>query len=153
MSKNNYRACALTGHRDLPPDFDRFVLYDTLGELIAGGCTSFLCGMARGFDLIALTCLAGLSRESTLSIEACIPYPGFERSFPEHDRKLYRDLLGYCDKKTVLYPAYRNGCFLGRDRYMVDGADVLLAYCRKTTGGTAYTVGYAEKQGIPVIRL
>lgn len=33
---------------------------------------------------------------------------------------------------------------------MVDRADLLLAYYTGRRGGTKYTVGYAEKRGIPV---
>ena len=74
-------------------------------------------------------------------------------SFSDRNRRLFGELLTWCDRKTVLFPEYRTGCFLARDRYMVDCADVLLAYCTKTRGGAAYTVGYAERKGVPVIRL
>lgn len=146
----NEKACALTGHRSLPADFDRNHLYDTLENLIEGGYRIFYCGMAQGFDLLALQCLVDLKRKYRLYLEACIPYPGQSARYPEPDKDDYKYLLGWCDKKTVLYGAYTDGCFLARDRYMVDGADAVLAYCTRNTGGTAYTVRYAKKKGIPV---
>ncbi len=148
-----YLTCALTGHRELPPDFDGNALYDRLALLLKGGCETFLCGMAEGFDLEALSCLARLRQEKKFYIEACVPYNGFERRFSPPERRRYEELVTWCDRTTVLFPEYRDGCFLARDRYMVDCADVLLAYCTKTKGGTAYTVGYAKKKGVPVIRL
>lgn len=145
------RACALTGHRDLPPDFDCGKLHEALGSLLDGGCDTFFCGMARGFDLAALGCLADLRQRKRFYIEACVPYRGQERNFSAAEKAEYDRLLSWCDRTTVLFPGYRPGCFLMRDRYMVDCADFVFAYCTRAKGGTAYTVGYAEKTGKRVI--
>ncbi len=145
-----YEICALTGHRELPPSFSENVLFDALEEVIQAGCTCFRCGMARGFDLLALSCLVRLRQKYVFSIEACIPYTGHWRSFSAEERKQYRLLLSWCERRTVLFPAYTRGCFLARDRYMVEGADLLLAYCTKERGGAAYTVEYAKRAGVPV---
>lgn len=146
-----YEVCALTGHRDLPENFSVNELYDTLEDLIRGGCRRFRCGMAQGFDLAALSCLTDLRQKYVFTIEACIPYAGHIRSFPQNERERYRLLLSWCEEKTVVCPAYTRGCYLARDRYMVDGADVLVAFCTKQSGGTAYTVRYARGQGVPVV--
>lgn len=144
--------CALTGHRTLPPDFDREKLKALLHRLIENGCDGFLCGMAAGFDLLALECLAEEKQKGVpLYLEACIPYKGQEKRFFPADRERYERLLAVCDKRTFLFPSYRSGCFLARDRYMVDCADVVLAYLTKKSGGTAYTVNYAAKKGVAVI--
>lgn len=144
------KTCALTGHRALPEGFDKNKLYDTLEEKIREGYDEFLCGMAVGFDLVALDCLVALRRAYPIRIVACIPFDGQERSFSEEDKRIYRELLTWCDEKRVLLPAYRNGCYLARNRYMVDRADHLLAYCVKDKGGAAYTVQYAKKKGLSV---
>lgn len=142
------KSCSLTGHRDLPASFDRNALYDALEKLIGEGYDRFLCGMARGFDLLCLECLISLKQRYKISIEACIPYAGQERGFPPAEKRKYRELLPWCDEKTVLYPSYFRGCFLARDRYMVDHADLLFAYCVKKSGGAAFTIGYAGSKGI-----
>ena len=147
------KSCALTGHRELPSDFNKNVLYDTLEELIQEGCDHFLCGMAAGFDLLALDCLVSLKQKYKFTIEACIPFEGQEKGFSFAEKWKYRTLIDWCDKKTVFFERYQNGCYLVRDRYMVDGADVVLAYCTRDTGGTAYTVRYAKEKNVPVIRL
>ncbi len=146
----SYRACALTGHRILSEDFDINAVYDALEELLRGGCSEFFCGMARGFDLIALGCLRDLRKKYVFTVEACIPFRGQEKGFHGAERKEYDALLAFCDKKTVLYEEFFAGCLLARDRYMVDRADVVLAYLRAETGGTAYTVNYAQKHGVEV---
>lgn len=147
------RACAVTGHRDLPVGFDENHVYDGLEELILQGYDTFFCGMAEGFDLLALSCLVGLKRKYRIYVEACIPYDGQEIRYSAENRRKYRELLEWCDRKTVLFEGYRNGCFLARDRYMVDCADLVFAYCTKNTGGTAYTVRYAADKNVPVLFL
>jgi len=144
------RTCALTGHRDLPDSFDRNALYDKLEELVKDGCDTFLCGMAVGFDLTALECLVHLKRKYKLFLEACIPFGGQESRYSEQEKERYRALIQWCDKKTVLFKGYRNGCFLVRDRYMVDCADCVFAYCTRATGGTAYTINYAREKGLEI---
>ena len=153
MNGQIHKTCALTGHRKLPVDFNENGLYDKLEEMVVSGYDTFLCGMAYGFDLTALKCLVALKRKYKFTIEACIPYAGHERSFSREDKKLYYELIEWCDNKTVMFDRYCNGCFLARDRYMVDCADRVLAYCHKRTGGSAYTVEYAFKMRKPVIFL
>lgn len=143
--------CALTGHRELPARYDINVLYDALEERILAGCDRFLCGMARGFDLLALSCLMDLRKRYPLTLVACIPYGGQEYAVRGAERELYRSLRAACDEEIVLCPGYRSGCLPARDRYMADRADVVLAWCVRETGGTAYTVSYAKKKGVDVV--
>lgn len=142
--------CALTGHRDLKKDFDRNLLYDTLEELIREGYTTYCCGMARGFDLTALECLCELKRRYHVRLLACIPYAEQGERLGASDRNLYRILLADCDEKHVLSEHYYPGCMFTRNRYMVDRADLLLAYFVENSGGTAYTVKYARSRGVEV---
>ena len=137
-------SCALTGHRVLPQNFNNKLLYDELEQLIKDGCTTFFCGMAQGFDLLALKLLVELKERYPIYLEACVPFRGQENTFPEKERLLYRDLITRCDVTTVLFDSYKNGCYLARNRYMVDCSDILFAYCIKSTGGTAYTLRYAN---------
>lgn len=141
---------ALSGHRVLPDGFDREKLYDELEALILEKYDYFLCGMARGFDLAALEALADLKHRYHVCIEACIPYRMQTETFSERNKKLYENLLGACDKITVLSEEYYRGCMQARNRYMVDHADLLFVYCTQETGGTAYTLRYAEKTGVEI---
>lgn len=145
--------CALTGHRILPDDFDEEELGKELETLIRGGCKGFFCGMAEGFDLLCLRLLFGLKERYSFSIEACVPFAGQENYYSKENKLLYRKLIEKCDRTTTLEQGYRNGCFLIRDRYMVDRADFVFTYCTKTTGGTAYTVNYAKKKDKLVVHV
>lgn len=147
------KRCALSGHRVLGDDFPENGVYDSLEEAIQKGYDYFLCGMAQGFDLYALECLIQLKQKYSIQIEACIPFEGQEKYFSQENKRRYRTYLTWCDKKTVLFEGYRNNCFLVRDRYMVDNADLLLAYCKEIKSGTGYTVRYAQKKGVPLVNL
>ena len=116
-----------------------------LETAIQDGYDTFYCGMAKGFDLLALDCLVSLGRKYPLHLVACIPYEGQENSFGYEMREKYHSLLEWCDEKVVFYPAFHYGCFQVRDRYMVDCADLVIAYCTRDSGGTAYTIKYAKK--------
>lgn len=143
-------ACALTGHRDLPDGFDKHALAAALEEVIGEGYTQFYCGMAEGFDLTALECLVQLKERYEIFIEACIPFAGQKYKMSPENRALYDRLLPFCDTRKVFFDRYQSGCFFVRNRYMVDHADLLVAYCLKKSGGTYYTVRYAKKSGIGV---
>ncbi|MBD5636618.1 MAG: DUF1273 domain-containing protein [Clostridia bacterium] len=146
------KSCALTGHRFLPKDFDENRLSEELKMLIGTGYTYFYCGMAEGFDLCALKVLVALKDTYPIKVEACVPYKGQENYFSAEMKKLYRELILKCDETTVFFDHYTEGSFLIRNRYMVDKADCVYSYCTRNTGGTAYTVRYAESKGKTVVR-
>ena len=129
--------CALSGHRDLPDDFDKNKVYDDLEQIIKEGYTTFYCGMAKGFDLVALECLVDLKRRYHVRVEACVPFEGQEKNFPPEEKQKYRRLIAECDKVNILADGYFPGCFLTRDRYMVEHSDLLYAYCTRDDSGTA----------------
>ena len=51
------------------------------------------------------------------------------------------------DKVVYCCDAPSREAFLTRDRHLVDGSAYCIGYRTRTTGGTAYTLRYAEKQG------
>lgn len=57
------------------------------------------------------------------------------------------------DEKIILNEGYKKGCYYQRDRYLVDNSSLCISYQTRKNGGTAYTVDYANKQGIKVINL
>ena len=144
------KTCAITGHRDLPDNFNKSALYEELENLIKAGFDTFLCGMAEGFDLLCLECLVSLKQKYRIYTEACIPFPDQSKTMSAYWKKLYSELLESCDKKTVLSQSYFTGVYLMRDRYMVDNCDALFSYCKKEKGGAFYTVSYAKEKNIPV---
>lgn len=142
--------CAVTGHRVLSSDFSKEELRAALRALAAAGVRTFLCGMALGFDLLCAEEVLLLREELPVRLVACIPCADQAARYPKSARERYERILDRCDERAVLHERYCDGCMFERNRYMVDRADLLLAYFTGRRGGTKYTVGYAEKRGIPV---
>lgn len=142
--------CAVTGHRVLSSDFSKEELRAALRALAAAGVRTFLCGMALGFDLLCAEEVLLLREELPVRLVACIPCADQAARYPKSARERYERILDRCDERAVLHERYCDGCMFERNRYMVDRADLLLAYYTGRRGGTKYTVGYAEKRGIPV---
>ena len=81
-----------------------------------------------------------------MSTEAALKWNG-------EQKKRYYEILKQADKVRVLSPKYTNGCMLERNRHLVDNSAYLICYLRENSGGTFYTVNYAEKQGLKILRI
>ena len=138
--------CVFTGHRELGEDFSKTRLKKIIEQLIQTGVENFYNGMAIGFDLLAAECVLSLRKKyPQVKLIACIPCYGQEKYFSEADKKRYVKILKKADEKVTLADHYHQGCMQNRDKYMVEHADCMIAYCNKTTGGAAYTVKIFEK--------
>lgn len=134
-------ACAFTGHRDLGADFSEQKLKNETEKLILRGVTVFYNGVAMGFDLIAAETVLKLKKKYLqIRLIACIPCYNQERSYSEKDKKRYVKVLKKADERVQLADEYYRGCMQARDKYIAERADVMIAYCKKETGGAAYTV-------------
>lgn len=147
FEKRLIKNCAFTGHRELDIGFSKEKLQETVFELAKKGVENFFCGMAKGFDICAGEAVVNIKETfPNVKLVACVPYYGQEKGYSKEDKNRYLKLLKNCDVKFTFADVYYKGCTLVRDRYMADNADVLVAYLKKKTGGTAYTVGYFEKK-------
>lgn len=141
------KICAFTGHRHLPEDFSAQNLYNAVLEFVEKGVYVFYNGMAMGFDLLAAEIVLCLKEfYPKIRLIACVPCYGQEKSFSAKDKNRYVEILKKADDVQTLSDHYFRGCMQERDRYMVDKADMLIAYCKKEKGGAAFTVGYCKKK-------
>ena len=157
--------CAFTGHRpaDLPGRGDLShpeaaslfsQLEKTVRLLYDEGVRDFYCGGALGFDTWAAQAVLTLKGEDpAVRLHLVIPHWGQEASWSEADRREYARILRAADESHILAPHYFRGCMQTRNRELVERAGILVAYCVKATGGSAYTVKHAQKKGRRVIRL
>lgn len=139
--------CAFTGHRKIEGQPDYALLRQILINLIENGVDSFYCGMARGFDMIAAEEVLSLKESYPgIKLVACVSCPEQDKFFSADDKRKYIDIIDQCDDVKVVSFRYFNGVMLKRNDYMVDKCGYLVAYLRKESGGTAYTVKYARKK-------
>ena len=154
--------CAFTGHRPekLPwgtresdPRCQALTqtLRQTVAELAGRGYSRFLCGMARGCDLLFFDAVRAVQAEQTgIRLVAVVPCASQARSWPPADRARYQAALLAADEVQLLAEHYYRGCMQIRNRHMVDQADLLLSVWDGSPGGTGSTVAYARRQGVPV---
>lgn len=158
-------SCCFTGHRPakLPWGYresdPRCVslkrrIADAVEAAYQENCRHFLCGMAQGCDLYFCESVLRL-REAhpEVTLEAAIPCPGQDSSWPPAQRERYARLVAACDYETVVSAQYTPGCMHRRDRYMVDRASLLIAAFDGTPGGTRYTMQYAMSRRVSIVDL
>ncbi len=134
------KVCAFTGHRILDSDFCPLDLDEIILEQLRKGVRTFLNGCAVGFDLMAAEfLLSHLEEYPDIRLIACIPCENQEKYYPLEDKIRYTNIMLLAEK-LILSSHYYNGCMQARDGLMAHRADILITYCKKTTGGTAYTV-------------
>ena len=156
-------SCCFSGHRPgkLPwgdDEGDRRCLalkerlWNEMEAAYEQGYRHFICGMARGADFyFAEAVLALRQLHSDTVLEAARPCETQANSWPEADRRRYQAILDQCDLETLVQHHYDRGCMMRRNRYMVDRSSRIIAvYDGVPKGGTAQTLAYAMRQGVPV---
>ena len=141
-------SCVFTGHRELKRDFSKHALKKAIENVIKVGVTTFYNGLALGFDLTACEVVLKLKKKNPqIRLIGCVPCLHQDYYFTLDEKKRYQKICNCLDEKIeVSSQPYYSGCMQKRNRYMCDNADVMIAYCNKDTGGTAYTVKYFQKK-------
>lgn len=153
---NNSRICCFTGHRDIPHDeADQLVanVRQTIRSLAGEGILTFRAGGARGFDTLAALCVLELRDELGLRLELFLPCRDQTRGWSYRDKDYYNHILSSCDFVHYVSDTYSSQCMLERNRQMVNGSEVCVSYCRRSHGGTVFTVMYALRQGLRLVEL
>lgn len=148
-ARTTRRSCCVTGHRDIPVDKIGYVeqeLREAIGQAVKDGYTHFISGFAEGADQIFAAVVAELKQDNPdLILEAAIPYRDRIRQICKNQSSA--DLLAACDVVSVVNEGYFQGCFMKRNRYMVDQSKLVIAvFDGRETGGTAATIRYAHRQ-------
>ena len=148
---NKARTIAVTGHRVLYEGFDQQKLEKLFKQIINKGFDTFLIGMALGFDTVCFQTLEKLKEKEKIKIIACVPCLTQAYKFNSEQKKEYERMLEVADEKVLISKEYTKNCMQKRNEFMVDNASALLTYLKRDFGGTANTVKYAKKMGVPII--
>ena len=131
------------GHKDVYPAAGvESWLRNTVKSLILRGADTFLLGGYGGFDALAAEAVwEAKKRHPQITSILVIPYI---------DKKVYSEK--YDD---TLFPPLedvpRRFAILKRNRWMVDEADLVVAYVNHSWGGAAKTLEYAQKKKKEII--
>ncbi len=132
------------GHREVQePEKVRKWLYETVSGLILEGADVFYLGGYGGFDRMALS-VVNHAKEAHPGVRAILVLPYLDRSMDldAYDGSIYPPL----EKVPRRFAISR------RNRWMVDQADVVVAYVIHEWGGAATTLRYAEAKKKTIIR-
>ena len=128
------------------------------GDCCVGGGKGrhhLLAGGALGFDTVAAQEVLRVRGEGYpgLKLELVLPYVGQEEQWSQRDASVYRAMLRQADQVVYIANRYTQGCMFQRNRYLVEHSAYCLCYQKQERGGTAYTVRYANSQGLAVRNL
>ena len=142
--------CCVTGHRTIPdkevPLVQR-LLKAAVIDAITQGYTHFISGFAQGVDLMFAEIVVELKASFPITLEAAIPCPSRMKTPDE----TFQRLIGCCDVVKILSDHYFRGCYMRRNRYMVDQSSLVISvWDGREAGGTAETVRYALRKSMTV---
>lgn len=149
--------CCFTGHRQLPPK-ERAEIGTMLERVITAlyqkGIRYYGAGGALGFDAIAAQTVIRLRKSCPgMKLILVLPCLTQTRGWRPENIAEYERIKAQADKVVYTAKQYTSGCMHKRNRHLVDNSSVCVCYLNRESGGTAYTVNYAEKQGLKVINL
>ena len=155
---DKFKVACFSGHRKLPQDLTeiRKNLEKAIISLIDQGVVFFGNGGAVGFDALAATTVLKLKKDYPhIKLVMVLPCPPEQQSLKwnEEQKKRYYEILEQADKVRKLSPKYTNTCMLDRNRHLVDNSAYLICYLRENSGGTFYTVNYAQQKGLKILRI
>ena len=152
------KTVCFTGHRQIPEDDSlqiQEVLMKEIELQIKRGATVFRTGGAMGFDTIAALSVLSLRRKyPDIRLELILPCPAQTHGWADNDVSLYEQIKAQADACRYVSQHYFAGVLQLRNRALVEGADVCIAYlCTSHGGGTAFTASLALKNGLEFINI
>lgn len=152
------RTICLTGHRpkSLPWGYDEnrescLRFKEEVRKVFVGaiefGITTFLTGMAEGFDTIGAEILLELRKKHNIEVVAVVPCVGQELKWKPDQQIRYKNILKRCDDVITLSDHYTPTCMNDRNKYMVDHSSICIACWNGKPSGTGNTVRFAKQNG------
>ena len=124
-------------------------LYKLIEDAIKNGYSTFISGIALGFDMICAEIVLDLKKKyPNIKLVCAVPCKDQAKIWNVIFQKKYEKILSRADKIRCIYDKYVDGCMLERNKYMINNSSYLIAYYDGTGGGTKYIINYAKKQKI-----
>ncbi len=154
MTKEN--TCCFTGHRELHTSEEslRALVYHHVCVLYDRGIRNYCCGGALGFDTLAAQVVLEFRKEKPdARLVLILPCHTQTRFWDPKNIEVYEEIKSLADEVIYTNVRYTKECMYIRNRRLVDESSVCISHLVERTGGTAYTVNYAKRNGIEVINL
>lgn len=150
-----YENCvSFTGHRSAPFSLSKS-LDNVIEQLYQQGYTTFLSGMALGFDMLAAEAvLRAKANHHDIKLVAVLPMPEQAARFSKESKIRHETILQQADQKIITSQSFTNyGVYHIRNRYLVEHCSILVSYYDGTPGGTQKTIEFARKIGRKIINI
>ena len=113
-------------------------------------CGSF-CTLSA--SIAALRVLALKERFPNVRLHLILPCRDQTKFWRTGEKALFDDILAKADAVSYVTDVYTPSCMYTRNRALVDGSDLCIAYLTENRGGTLYTCTYALKHRVELLNL
>lgn len=163
MSVN--KVCSFTGHRPSKFNFKydeehidcirlKAKLINEIERLYLKGFKIFLTGCAMGVDIWCGEIVLQLMKKyKDIQLFSILPCNNYYINWSENYKQRLKNIMKNCTKTILLQERYLNDCYLKRNIYLVDKANLILAVydINSDKSGTKSTLQYAIKKEKEVI--
>lgn len=166
MTADNIHAVAFTGHRKeriLQENSNnpcilgqvQLAVIEQVEHLYSQGYRTFYNGMSEGFDLLAASAVIACRwKYKDIRLVAVVPFRNQSARYEPLDKIQYNTLLEEADEVVILSESYYRGCFHRRNDYLIEHANIVIAYHDGIfKGGTFYTIKKAQQDNKQIINL
>ncbi|MFI3267423.1 MAG: SLOG family protein [Rikenellaceae bacterium] len=125
-------------------------------EYLENGITTFISGMAIGWDMLCATVVVELKRKHPeIRLVAALPFIEQADRYSPSERDQYRHLIDNADFTIAIGGyTYTNQAYHDRNDFLIANSHKLIAYHNgKPRSGTASTIRKATEQGVEVVNL
>ena len=125
-------------------------------ELYDRGARIFKTGGAVGFDTMAAKAVLAMKDrfgEGSIHLYLCLAAPNQTMRFSKSQKSDFDYIFSMSDGVTYASERLTRDSYFVRNRALVQGSDVCLAYCKKQYGGSYYTCKHALSNGVELVNL
>ena len=148
--------CCFTGHRELQTSEEklRALVYHHVSMLYDEGIRNYCCGGALGFDTLAAQVVLDFRKDNPdVRLVLILPCPEQAKFWKPKEKQVYEEIKSLADEVIYTHDRFTRFCMHVRNRRLVDESSVCISHLVKDSGGTAYTVNYAKKNGVKTVNL
>ena len=155
---NKNTTCCFTGHRpeklNITENEVKQLLRIAIRNAVNGGYTTFVSGMAMGFDIWAAEIVLEFKKTNpVLNLVCALPFSTFYRGRRKSEQEKYHNILSHSSLTHISFPFYDPRSYQSRNMWMVDNSSLVIAAFTGESGGTRNTVDYAKQEGLEIVNL
>lgn len=139
----NYKVCCCFGHREVLVDISS-QLEEVVRSIVERGCTVFMVGGNGVFDDLFSRAVRKVKEQYPyIVLELIKPY--FSNTWNEQ-KEVYMQLYDHIVVPSELDGLHYKAAIFARNCWMIDRADVIVAFLNRDFGGAYTAVRYAMKK-------